>query len=235
MLRVSDLKISRAKFNLELNDLSFKPGDVILVIGPNGSGKTTFLRSLAGLLNYDGKISFNDKVSEKLGFKERAKFFGYLPQRVNLSEMLVKDFILMGRFAHTSIFSGYSKEDLEVVEQVASDFGVNEYLDRDISDLSQGEFQRVLLAKVFAQMPKVLLLDEPTTALDIGHKRSVREQVLNYKKANNDSIVIVSTHEPELFEGFSSGFIMLKNGKVFKKGTMDSYNKDDVLALFDIK
>ena len=235
MLKICDIKLKQGQFNLSIENLVFKAGDLILLIGPNGSGKTTFLKALAGLINYTGDVFTNDIKSEDQGFKERAKIFGYLPQRINFSEMLVKDFILLGRFPYTRILSGYSENDFNVAKKTATDFGVYEYLDRDVSGLSQGEFQRVLLAKVFTQNPKVLLLDEPTTSLDMGYKHSVREQILNYKKINKDSIIVISTHEPELFENFSDGFVMLKNGKIFKNGNKNSYNRDDFKELFDLK
>ncbi len=235
MLKICDVKLKQGRFNLSIENLFFKAGDLILLIGPNGSGKTTFLKALAGLINYTGDVFINDTKSESLGFKERAKNFGYLPQRISFSEMLVKDFILLGRFPYTRILSGYSENDFNVAKKTATDFGVCEYLDRDVSGLSQGEFQRVMLAKVFAQSPKVLLLDEPTTSLDIGYKHSVREQILDYKKANKDSVIVISTHEPELFENFSDGFVMLKNGKVFKHGSQNLYSRNDFNELFDLK
>lgn len=235
MLKICNVKLKQGSFNLDVPNILVNEGKLILLIGPNGSGKTTLLKTLAGLIDHTGDVLVNETRSDVLGYKERAKLFGYLPQRVTLSEMLVKDFVLMGRFPYTRILSGYSKNDIDVVNKVSDDFGVSEYLDRDISGLSQGEFQRVLLAKVFAQSPKVLLLDEPTTSLDIGHKHSVRDQIMDYKRTNTNSIIIISTHEPELFENMSDGFIMLKNGRVFKQGDKKLYNRDDFKELFDLK
>ena len=235
MLKISELKTKFGNFELSLEELKIKKGSLILLMGPNGSGKSTMLKSLAGLISYSGKVLVDDKKVESLSYKDRAKTFAYLPQRVSVSEMLVRDFVLTGRFPYTRILSGYSEKDVQMVQEVSLIFGIQDYLDRDISALSQGEFQRVLLAKVFVQNPNILLLDEPTTSLDMGYKHSVKEQILNYKQSNKDAVIIISTHEPELFKDLANGFIMLKKGRVFKKAEAGTYDDNDLKGLFDLK
>ncbi|MFH1223136.1 MAG: ABC transporter ATP-binding protein [Pseudomonadota bacterium] len=147
--------------------------------------------------------------------KERAKLFGYLPQSINLSPAYVKDFLMMGRFPYTSIFSGYGSFDREVVKNVAEEFGLTPYMTRDITTLSQGELQRVILAKVFIQQPKVLLLDEPTTALDMGFKEHIKHAIYKYLELNKDCIAVISTHDPDIFAERANKTVMLKDGNIF--------------------
>ncbi len=233
MLRISKLCFSKGAFNLKIDSLVLNKGDLVLLIGPNGSGKTSLLKTIAGVTKYNGKVFFEDKLVNGLSYKERAKITAYLPQRINQSEILVKDFLLMGRFPYTNTFGSYSFNDHEISKMIASKFFIDRYMERDLFSLSQGEFQRVLIAKTFVQKAKVLLLDEPSTSLDIGHKHCVKEQILAYKNSDPDSIVVVSTHEPELFSDIATGFIMLKEGRVFKQGLMSTYEKKDINELFD--
>ncbi len=233
MLRISKLWFSKGTFKLNINNLVMNKGELVMLIGPNGSGKTSFLKTLAGITEYSGEVFFEDKLMDSLSYKERAKIMAYLPQRINQSEILVKDFILMGRFPYTNTFGYYSLNDHEISKETASKFFVDRYMERDLFSLSQGEFQRVLIAKTFVQKAKILLLDEPSTSLDIGHKHSAKKQILSYKNSNPDSIIFVSTHEPELFGDIATSFVMLKEGKIFKQGQMSQYEKKDINELFD--
>lgn len=235
MLKVSGLKVSRGRFDLDLNELEFKPGSLNMIIGPNGGGKTTFLKSMAGLLDYKGSISVNGTTVEGSSFKERSKIFGYVPQGLNLSEVYVKDFLILGRFPHTGIFSRYNKYDREKVNKVAEDLNLKDYLLRDITTLSQGELQRVLLAKVFVQEPKILLLDEPTASLDLGFKEIIKSHVYKYLEINKDCLAILSTHEPDIFAERTDKVFMLKNGKLFASGKYgEIYDKEHIKTLFDL-
>ena len=218
MLNVEKLNVVRNEFDLSIEDLKMEKSGLFLVIGPNGGGKTTFLKSIAGLINYGGKISLDGKDLNELDFKSRAKLFAYLPQNIFVPEFLVKDFLITGRFPYTGIFSYYSKEDWDIVAVTAQKVDITRYMNRSVLALSQGELQRVMLAKVFIQSPKILLLDEPTNALDIGFKELIKEQIYSYMDHNPGSLVIISTHEPEFFAERASNTLMIKDGKLFKYG-----------------
>ncbi|MEI6079088.1 MAG: ABC transporter ATP-binding protein [bacterium] len=235
MLEVRGLKARRGHFNLTLDKLHLKANSINLVLGPNGGGKTTLLRSLAGLIPHSGEIILDGKTVQRVSFKEHAKIFGYLSQGVLLSELIVKDFLILGRFPYTGMISKYSITDWDKVYDTAMIFGLEEYLCRDISTLSQGEFQRVLLAKVFIQQPRILLLDEPTTALDIGFKDLVKKQIYKYLEIKPEATVLISTHEPDVFINQVDQVLMLKHGEVFNSGQKSEvYNTDNIKRLFNL-
>ncbi|MEI6093736.1 MAG: ABC transporter ATP-binding protein [bacterium] len=234
MLEIKKLKAKKGSFNLNIEGLSLKADTINLVLGPNGGGKTTLLKTLAGLIPYTGQVSVNQKATDKIAFKERAKLFGYLPQNIYLPELFVRDFLILGRFPYTSLISRYSQKDWEKVYTISSLLNINEYLDREMTTLSQGELQRVILAKVFIQEPKILLLDEPTTALDIGFKELVKNQIVKYLDMKPETIIIISTHEPDVFIERTEQIIMLNNGSVFESGPKDSvYNSGNIKKLFN--
>ena len=125
--------------------------------------------------------------------------------------------------------------DWDKVHKAAEVFDIESYLYRDITTLSQGELQRVLLAKVFIQEPKILLLDEPTTALDIGFKELVKEQIYKYLEFKPGSSVLISTHEPNIFIDRTEDIIMLKGGRVFDIGHLSKiYNDGNIKKLFGL-
>ncbi|MCX6112200.1 MAG: ABC transporter ATP-binding protein [Proteobacteria bacterium] len=235
MLEVKNLKVKRGNFNLNIDKFYLKPGSINLVLGPNGGGKTTLLKSLAGLIDYRGEISLEGKKLDDINFKDRAKIFGYLSQGIYLSELFVRDFLILGRFPYTSLMSRYTKSDWDKVYKASEIFDLGEYLYRDVTTLSQGELQRVMLAKVFVQEPDILLLDEPTTALDIGFKELVKKQIYKYLELRPESIVVISTHEPSVFMDKTDMVLMLKHGKVFGFGEKNKvYNEANIKKLFNL-
>ncbi len=235
-LNIKKLAIKRRDFDFFIDDLKVDNCNLCLIIGPNGGGKTTLLKSLAGLLNYGGDILLNDLNVSTMDFKARARLFAYLPQNIAVPEFRVKDFLITGRLPYTGMCSYYSKDDWDKVAVVSEHVDVVKYMDRDLLSLSQGELQRVMLAKVFIQNPKILLLDEPTNALDIGFKELIKEQIYNYIDSNPDVMVFISTHEPEFFKDRPNKTLLLKEGKLFKFGELNNvYDEQSKKELFNLR
>lgn len=235
MLEINKLKAKKGEFNLSVDNLSLRSNTINLILGPNGGGKTTLLKTLAGLVSCKGQIMVDDYPSENMPFKERAKMFGYLPQNIYLPELFVRDFLILGRFPYTGFISRYSQNDWEKVYTASTLLNIEAYLDREMTTLSQGELQRVMLAKVFVQEPKILLLDEPTTALDLGFKELVKDQIIKYLEMRPKTIIIISTHEPEVFIDRTEQVVMLDSGNVFMSGLKSKvYNQENIKKLFNL-
>jgi iron complex transport system ATP-binding protein len=163
-----------------VREVSFvTPGDGWLaLIGPNGSGKSTLIRATASLVAYQGAILLGDRDLRSLGTRERARLIAYVPQEPLLPpDLTVTEYVLLGRTPHIGYFGSAGSRDKHVAHEVMERLDVAQYAGRRLARLSGGERQRVVLARALAQQPRVLLLDEPTSMLDIGHEQSVLDLV----------------------------------------------------------
>jgi len=161
--------------NFLLKDISFKvnSSELVGIIGPNGSGKTTLIRAITKLVKpIKGKIIYQGKNITKLNFKELAREIAVVSQDAYFSDTIkVKDFVLLGRIPHFKKFQFLeTSRDLKIVEEAIKLTEIIEIKDRFLKQISGGEKQLVLIARALSQEPKLLLLDEPTTHLDITHK-----------------------------------------------------------------
>ena len=210
--------------SLVIDNVSFKvkKGEFIGLIGPNGAGKSTLFKTLLGILKPNsGEVLYGGKTIESLGFKERAKKMAFLPQIFELKfSYTVEDFIAMGRFPYQDGLSVYSNEDLKLVEEVIQRFLLTEIRKRRIDELSGGELQRVLFAQSIAQNPEVLLLDEPTTHLDIGHQFEIMNILSRLNKEGLTVIAIL--HDLNISAEFCDRIILMNKGIVVRDGEPSS-------------
>ncbi len=235
MLELKSINARRGEFTLELDSIKFSKGSINLLLGPNGSGKTTLFRSLLGVIDSRIDVNIDGYQFKPRDFKSMARLIAYLPQSIHPGEFLVKDLLIQGRFPYTGFFSQYTVSDWDRVYLIAKHFGLSDHLKRDVSTLSQGEFQRVMLAKVFVQDARILLLDEPTTSLDIGFKHLIKRYIVTYMELKPESIVVISSHEPEVFIDNVSDVLMLKKGRVFANGeAKTTYSEQNIKRLFDL-
>ena len=197
-----------------LNDVSFeiKPGEFVCLCGPNGSGKSTLLSVVAGLF---GGISFpvdavkvGRRAINQLKRKEIAKEIAFM-QQSEYSEwnFTVYEFVLQGRFAYSKN-GHYSKEDTEIVNKVLSDLGLLDFSERNIHLLSGGEFQKIRIARVLAQKPNFLLLDEPAANLDYVYEPKLLSLLRDQTHANNIR-TLVSIHDINLANRFADKILLL--------------------------
>lgn len=144
-------------------------GKVTAVIGPNGSGKSTLIKTLIGIVpKKEGEIYSEGKSTDSMSSLEIARRIAYLPQMKSIPDLTVRTMVLHGRFSHLSYPRRYRKEDLESVEKAMEITGITEYAEKNVSSLSGGTVQLVFLAMALAQSSPVILMDEPTSFLDIS-------------------------------------------------------------------
>ena len=198
-------------------DLTVAQGEWVNIIGPNGAGKTTLLRAVLGLVAHDGDISIEGLT--KLRRAERARKVAYVPQTPVIPRgMLVADYVLLGRTPHRSIFAGETSADREIAADVLERLDLVGFGGRTVQSLSGGERQRTVLARALAQQADILLLDEPTTALDLGHQQDVLDLV-DALRRERGLTVIATLHDLTLAARYGDQVAILAGGVIAQRGT----------------
>jgi iron complex transport system ATP-binding protein len=200
-------------------DVEVPRGGWLGIVGPNGAGKSTLLKTIAGLLPGGGEILVHGKSS--LSRKERAHLIGYAPQDPVLpGGLTVTDYVLLGRTPHLGALAREGARDLSIVDEVLTRLDLRALAGRTLRTLSGGERQRAVLARVLAQKTGLLLLDEPTTGLDVGHAQALLELV--DRLSREDGTTVVSTlHDLTLAAQYADTLLLLDNGRVAAAGPPD--------------
>lgn len=196
-------------------DLNIEYGDIVAVLGPNGVGKTTLLKGILSIINFKGNCCLDGINLKECSLTKRAKYISYVPQFVNINfPITVLEYICMGRLT-------YTKEDkrklLKMAYELINKFELNELALKDITCLSGGERQKVMIVKSLIQDTKVIILDEPTSNLDIKSQKKVLE-ILNSMILKKDLIIIMTIHDLGLANKYCNKFLFLKDKKVFSYG-----------------
>ena len=200
----------------------FASGSWTGLIGPNGAGKTTLLRAIAGLVHYDGEIRLRAAAASTMSRRERSRAVAYLPQRTVLPEgMTVTDYIVLGRTPYIPYLGMETRKDRQVVSRVIERLELGSLVRRPLSSLSGGELQRVILARALAQQAPVLLLDEPTAALDVGHQQQVLE-LIDGLRVQQGLTVISAMNDLTLAGQFSERLLLLSGGRAVAEGATDA-------------
>jgi iron complex transport system ATP-binding protein len=188
-----------------------KSGEITGLVGPNGSGKSTLLRVLAGLLRpRTGAVLIDDRPLGSVSSRQRARIMGFLPQLVNpVFSLTVFEVVCLGRYPHLGALGALQPHDRTVAERCLRDTGTSELHHRNFMSLSGGERQRVLLASVLAQEPDLLLLDEPTSSLDIHHQIEIF--ALLRRLASEGYGIGVVTHDLNLAARFCDRLFLLSH------------------------
>ncbi|MFB4314347.1 ABC transporter ATP-binding protein [Actinomadura sp. 21ATH] len=216
--------------------LEVPAGSWTAVIGPNGAGKSTLLRAVLGLRGAAGEISIAGADPRALKPRERARLVAYAPQNPNLpAGMAVLDYTLLGRSPYIPHLGRESARDRAVAAEVLERLDLAGLAGRTLDRLSGGERQRVVLARALAQQTSVLLLDEPTTALDIGHQQQVMELIDRLRLA--DGLTVVTTiHDLTLAGQYADDLVLLSGGRVAAAGPPAGVlTRDAVAAHFDAR
>lgn len=215
MLRAESVSIRYEK-NTIVNNFSFaaEEGEIVSIIGPNGSGKSTLLKAVAKFIPYySGTVSIGGNNLKKMHPKQLARTMCMLSQKNEApNDMTVGDLVSYGRHPHKKWFEKLNSEDVDIVDWALERTHIADYKERTVASLSGGEAQRAWIAMALAQQPKILLLDEPTTYLDISHQHEVLELIRELNQEMNMTVVMV-LHDLNQAARYSDQIVVVQGGE----------------------
>ena len=222
-----------------ISDIAFSlaPGEILTLIGPNGSGKTTILKSITRhLAAISGTVYIDGRNSRLLDGRTFAtKLAVVLTDRIRPELMTCRELVEAGRYPYTGHFGRLTPRDKEIAENALAAVHAGDIADRDVSEISDGQRQRILLARALCQEPEIIVLDEPTSYLDVKHKIELLEILRTMAKEQHISVVM-SLHEIDLAEKISDKIVCVKGERIAGYGTPDEIFTDgNIAALFDIE
>lgn len=223
-MNLTDIKISYGKSNIIKNiKAEFHGGNVISLIGPNGTGKTTLLKAIAHLIKYEGDIG----VIGETGYKNFRDSFTYVPQMsVNNINLTVFEIVLLGRVR--DLTWKIEKIHLNAVAEILDELNLSHLSCSKFSSLSGGQKQMVIMAQAMVSKPKILLLDEPTSALDLKHQLQIMETAKKYTKKTG-SITVIVLHDIALAARYSDEILLLHDGYSIQQGIPEEVLKEELL------
>ena len=214
---------------LDRVDFEVAPAEWLSLVGPNGAGKTTLLRFVCGLVRGTGTLLLNGQPAASLPRRRRAGLLALVPQApVVPPGIAVADYVLLGRTPHISPLAVEGPDDLAAVHEALHRLDLLEFAHRSLTTLSGGERQRVFLARALAQEATILLLDEPTTALDIGHQQQVLE-LIDRLRHQHGLTVLSTMHDLTLAGQYADRLVLLDGGRVVATGTATEVLTEDNL------
>lgn len=209
-------------------DLEFHSNKIYGLIGPNGSGKTTLLRNITRSLNTPSNtVFFKNKDLNDYSTKELSRMISYVPQSTDIEfEFSVMDIVMMGRSPHLRRFQSESKSDIDIVENAMKLTNVTHLKFKNISEVSGGERQRVIIARALAQQTELIILDEPVSQLDIHHQVEILD-ILKNLVSKKDITVILSLHDLNIASEYCDELVLMNSGEVFKVGDVETIITSD--------
>ncbi|MDN5707316.1 MAG: ABC transporter ATP-binding protein [Corynebacterium casei] len=222
-LRVADLTLGYSERDIITNlDLQIAPGKISVIVGANACGKSTLLKSMSRLITpREGKVILDGKEVHRTPAKELARTLGLLPQSPIAPEgITVVDLVGRGRNPHQTMFHRWNKNDDAAVAAALSATNSLELADREVDELSGGQRQRVWIAMALAQETDILLLDEPTTYLDVAHQVEILDLLSDLNERQGTTVVMV-LHDLNLAARYADNLIAIKDGQVYAAGTVE--------------
>jgi len=218
-------------WRLEGISADLKKGELVGMIGPNGSGKSTLLKIMDGLIKADkGEVLLLNRPLSSYRRHEVARQIAMVPQETIFRfAFSVLQVVLMGRFAHRGLFPFEGKKDLDIARESMRSTGILDLEERSIHELSGGEKQRVLIARALTQKAQFILLDEPTSQLDIRHKVEIFELISSLMRTQGFGAVVVS-HDISLAAQYCHRMLLLNEGRIHRIGSPDEVVTTDTIS-----
>ena len=232
MISLSDVSVAAGASTLVRDvTLEVAAGTWCTVVGPNGAGKTTLVAAVAGLRSLArGTVRIDGKDLGGLSERDRARLVAFVPQHPEVpAGMSVEEYVALGRFAFHGVLRAPSPHDRDVVDGVLERLELDGFRGRDCSSLSGGERQRMVLARALAQATKVVVLDEPTTGLDVRHQMDILES-LTKEVAECGLTVLATLHDLTLAGLFTDRLVLLHRGEVRRDGPAHEVIRSEELA-----
>ncbi len=210
--------------------LEIPEGSLTAILGPNGGGKTTLLHVLLGLLHpQKGTLHIVGRPPSDYSRRELSRLIGLVPQNEHIPfDFSVLDYVLLGRAPYLGALDQPGPEDQKMAHRALETVGLEALSERSVTTLSGGERQLAMIARTLAQNPRILLLDEPTSHLDLGNRRAV-QQVLR-KLAGNGVTIVFTTHDPHWVADMANFVVLLRNGTLLAAGPMESMFTTELLS-----
>ena len=231
---VNDINFSyRSRQVLDGVTLTVKKDDVVSILGPNGVGKTTLIKCISKVLTPNaGSVFIEGSNLHKMNKKDIAKNIGYVSQRSETSRTTVFDSVLLGRKPHFEW--DITEKDIRLAGRVLHLLGLDELALKYVDEISGGEYQLVQIARVLVQQPKVILLDEPTSSLDLYNQHLIMHLIRNIVKKNHMAAIMI-IHNLNLAIRHSDKFILMKDGRVYSAGGHEIITPENIKAVYNIE
>ncbi len=233
MIAMAGVSVTLGRHSI-LDDVSVDVGrgEWLCIVGPNGAGKSTLLRHLAGLVRGTGSVTLAGEPVERLSRRQRARLVALVPQSPTIPEGIrVLEYVLLGRSPHIHPLGIEGSHDHDAAEDALAQLDLLDLRNRVVTTLSGGERQRVLLARALAQGASIVLLDEPTTALDVGHQQQVLELIEQLRRGHG--LTVVSTmHDLTLAGQYADRLVLLDHGRIAVEGDAATVLTETTIARY---
>ena len=241
MIKLENVSAGYYKIEIIKNiNVTFEEGSITSIVGKNGCGKTTLLKTASNLLKpFRGKVTIKGRDILNIPNKELAKKISFLPQHRPVPNITVYDLVMHGRYPHLGFSRIPQKKDKEIVEISIEKMGLNEYVNKNVSELSGGERQKAYIAMILAQDTDIMFLDEPTTFLDINHQLEILEVIKKLKKMGKTIVMVL--HDLNSALSCSDRVCLMEKGEivvcdtpqvVFESGEIDRIFKVSSAQVF---
>jgi iron complex transport system ATP-binding protein len=205
-------------------------GEWVALIGPNGAGKTTLLRAIARLVPFAGSIELDGRPVAEMSRTELARLLAVVPQEPSTPPwMTVGEYVLLGRTPHLGLLAKEGRRDREAAGLALQRLDLLDYRERPLGTLSGGEKQRVVVARALAQRARIVLLDEPTASLDIGHQQQALE-LLDELRSESELTLVAAMHDLTLAAQYAHRMVLLDEGRVVADGAPHEVLTEPIIA-----